>query len=248
MPKSWFVSFVRQCFRTNHAYYTERDTVLEDTTFRSLREVPERSGDRDSVTFGAGKKSSSRTQLLGVGVRRRAADGMRSLRFRRRSACDSQLRDCTLDQLDALTTQRDGTMTTEDNKATFLRFVQELNKGNLGIIDEVCSPRFAFYSPSRPNGPRGLDGAREMITTALTVIPDVQSTIEDIFAEGDKIAVRWTFRGTYQGDTMPGYPKPAERFIQGAISIYRFVDGKIEQDWGVGELSHTASAWNDDAK
>ena len=134
-------------------------------------------------------------------------------------------------------------MTAEDNKATFLRFVSELNKGNLGIINEICSPTFAFYSPSKPDWPHGLEGARKIITTAAAAIPDLQSTIEDIFAEGDKLAVRWTFRGTYQGEALPGYPKPGERFVQGAISIYRFANGRIEEDWGVVEFSPTASCW-----
>jgi hypothetical protein len=124
-------------------------------------------------------------------------------------------------------------MSAEENKAIFLRFVDELNLGNFAIIDEVCSPSFAFYSPSRPDWPRGLDGARKMISVAAAAIPDMQSTVEDIFAEGDKVAVRWTFRGTYQGPAMPGFPKPGERLVQGAISIYRFVDGKIEEDWGL---------------
>jgi predicted ester cyclase len=105
------------------------------------------------------------------------------------------------------------------------------------------APTFAFYSPSKPGWPRGLEGARKIITTAADSIADLQSTIEDIFAEGDKVAVRWTFRGTYQGPALPGYPKPGEPFTQGGISIYRFAGGKIEEDWGVGELSSTTSCW-----
>jgi hypothetical protein len=71
----------------------------------------------------------------------------------------------------------EGAMTAEDNKATFLRFVSELNRGNLRIIDEVCSPTFAFYSPSKPDWPHGLEGARKIITTAVAAIPDLQSKI-----------------------------------------------------------------------
>jgi len=137
-------------------------------------------------------------------------------------------------------------MSAEQNKATFLRFVSELNKGNLSIIDEVCSPTFAFYSPRRPDWPRGIEGAGKIITTSAAAIPDLESIVEDIFAEGDKVAVRWTFRGTCQGEALPGYPKPGERFTQGAISIYRFANGKIEEDWGVAELSVGSSCWGDD--
>src|SRR6266567_9625713 len=63
------------------------------------------------------------------------------------------------------------------------------------LLDEVFSPNFAFHSHINPNGPlRGLEGARKMVTSS--VFSDLQVTIEDIFAAGDKAAVRWTFRGT----------------------------------------------------
>jgi hypothetical protein len=39
-------------------------------------------------------------------------------------------------------------MASEQNKAIFLRFIDELRKGNLAIIDEMCSPDFVFHSPN----------------------------------------------------------------------------------------------------
>jgi predicted ester cyclase len=134
-------------------------------------------------------------------------------------------------------------MSAEENKATLLRFLDELKKDNLDIIDEVFSPNFAFYTPFYPNWPRGLDGARKMITQLRTVIPDLQATVEDIFGEGDKVAVRWTFRGTYQGEAKPGFPNPGERITSVAISIYRFANGKIEDDWGVEALWQRGEVW-----
>ena len=134
-------------------------------------------------------------------------------------------------------------MSAEENKAIFLRFLDELKKGNLGIIDEVCSPNFAFYSPNHPDWPRGLEGARKLIALSRSLFSDVQSTVDDIFAEGEKVAVRWTIRGIYQGESKPGFPKPGERFILGAISIYRFANGKIEDDWGVEAFWPTGTPW-----
>jgi SnoaL-like polyketide cyclase len=99
-------------------------------------------------------------------------------------------------------------MAAEDNKATLLRFVSELNKGNLGIIDDLCSPTFSFYSPSKPDWPLGLERARKMITIAVVAIPDLHSTIQDIFAEGDKVAVRCTFRGNIRGKHCPAIQNP----------------------------------------
>ena len=134
-------------------------------------------------------------------------------------------------------------MSAEENKATLLRVVNELNKGKFDFIDDVFSPDFAFYSPTSPNWPRGLEGARKMITQLRSILPDVHATVEDIFAEGDKVAVRWTFRGTYQGEVRPGFPTPGERITITSISMYRFANGKIEEDWGVDGLWRTGDAW-----
>jgi predicted ester cyclase len=124
-------------------------------------------------------------------------------------------------------------MSADRNKATFLGFVEQLRKGNLEIIDEVCSPTFAFHSPNYPDWPRGLDGARQLVTLGRSLYKDAQTSIEDILAEGDKVAVRWTIRATYNGASRAGFPNPGERVTVGSMSMYRFVDGKIEDDWGV---------------
>jgi hypothetical protein len=98
-------------------------------------------------------------------------------------------------------------------------------KGNRGIVEEAFSPNFAFHSHTHVDPPlRGLEGARVM--TSASGLAETQVTIEDIFGEGDRVAVRWTFRGIYRGAPKPGYPQPGERSTVVAISTYRFVDGK----------------------
>ena len=124
-------------------------------------------------------------------------------------------------------------MTAEENKATFLRFIKEIGKGNLAVIDEVCAPEFAFYSPNFPGWPRGLEGARELAVAGRSLFADSESQIDDIIAAEDKVVLRWTIRGTYIGEPKNGFPNPGERFSMGAIAIYRFVDAKIVDDWGI---------------
>jgi ketosteroid isomerase-like protein len=121
----------------------------------------------------------------------------------------------------------------EDNKAIVLRLFSELRKGNISALDEVCSPDFAFHSPNFPNWPRGLEGARAVATLAQSVFTDRQSTIDDVFSAEDKVVVRWSIRGKYMGEPKPGFPNPGERFAMGAVAIYRLVDGKIVDDWGI---------------
>jgi ketosteroid isomerase-like protein len=124
-------------------------------------------------------------------------------------------------------------MSAEENKAIFKRFITELRKGNLAIIDEVCAPDFAFRSPNFPDWPRGLEGAKQLARTGGSLFTDAETTIDDIFAGEDRVVLRMTIRGTYIGEPKISFPKPGERFAMGGIAIYRFVDGKIVDDWGI---------------
>ncbi len=72
---------------------------------------------------------------------------------------------------------------------------------------------------------------------------DTKFTLDDVFAVDDKVVARSTTHGTYIGPVKMGFPNPGERFAMGSIAIYRFVDGKIEDDWGVQSRSPTEAAW-----
>jgi ketosteroid isomerase-like protein len=136
-------------------------------------------------------------------------------------------------------------MSAEDNKAILLRLFSELRKGNTSVIDEVCSPHFAFHSPNFPNWPRGLAGARALATLGPSLFSDSQSTIDDVFTAEDKVVALWSISGKYIGEPKPGFPNPGERFAMGLIAIYRFVDGKIVDDWGIQvACSPTDNPWS----
>ncbi|MGO9450384.1 MAG: ester cyclase [Candidatus Binataceae bacterium] len=134
-------------------------------------------------------------------------------------------------------------MTAEENKAIFLRFIKELGKGNLAVIDEVCSPDFIFRSPNFPGWPRGLEGARKIAVAGQSLFSDAQTKIDDVFAADDKVVMRLTIRGTYVGEPKNGFPNPGERFAMGGVAIYRFVDGKIVDDWGIQVSCPTDTPW-----
>ena len=134
-------------------------------------------------------------------------------------------------------------MSAEENKKIFLRFIAELGKGNLGVVDEVCSPDFVFHSPNFPGWPRGLEGARTLVTAGRSMFSDAKTTIDDVFAADDKVVLRMTIRGTYIGEPRHGFPKPGERFAMGGVAIYRFVDGKIVDDWGIQISCPTDTPW-----
>ena len=134
-------------------------------------------------------------------------------------------------------------MTAEENLAIFRSFLRELGRGNYDAIDEVCSPDFAFHSPNFPEWPRGLEGARKIAQAGSIMIQDGETIIDDLFATEDRVVVRMTMRGTFVGDPTLGFPAKGEKFTMGAVAIYRMVDGKIVDDWGIQLTCPTDTPW-----
>ena len=58
-----------------------------------------------------------------------------------------------------------------------------------------------------------------------------------------KVVLRFSVFGMYVGEERPGGLKKGQRFASAAIAIYRFVDGRIVDDWGVQELAVTEAPW-----
>ena len=134
-------------------------------------------------------------------------------------------------------------MSIEENKATIRRMVENFNRRDLAFIEEIFSPHFILHTALTAGWSRGLEGARKMFTTMLSTAPDIHATIEDIFSEGDKVAVRWTFRGTHTGESLLRGAPTGEQFTAVAIALYRFANGKIEEDWGVDARWQSGQVW-----
>jgi predicted ester cyclase len=134
-------------------------------------------------------------------------------------------------------------MSAADHKVPIRRLMEAFNQRALAVVDEAFSPHFVLPTALMPGWPRGLEGARQLFTTLLTTAPDVQGTLEDMVAEGEKVAVRWTCRGTpTAASPLTGAPS-GEPFTLGALSLYRFANGQIAEDWGVDAHWQTGEVW-----
>ena len=121
-------------------------------------------------------------------------------------------------------------MSLETNKALVRRQFEELiNRKNLAVIDADMAPDFVDHEAA-PGLPPGLDGVRAWITALYTACPDFHVTIEDVIAEGDRVVVRNTWRGTHTGPLL-GIPPTGRPFVLTGIVIWRVVDGKIRERW-----------------
>jgi steroid delta-isomerase-like uncharacterized protein len=119
----------------------------------------------------------------------------------------------------------------EENKALVRRFVEEaFNKGNLDVADEVYTSTFISHDPATPEEQGSPESVKQFVSTYLNAFPDGHTTVEDSIAEGDKVAYRWTFRGTHQSELIGIPPTGKEVEITG-ITINRLSGGKIEEQW-----------------
>src|SRR5947209_19282825 len=94
----------------------------------------------------------------------------------------------------------DHSMSTEENKATVRRAIEEgWNQGHVAVFDELNAPNFLYHDPGAP-GVRTNQDYKRGVTESRSAFPDLHITIDDLIAEGDQVAMRWTFRGTNTGD------------------------------------------------
>lgn len=122
-------------------------------------------------------------------------------------------------------------MSEEKNKAIVRRFLQEsINLGNLEVIDELLTADYIAHDPNAPGGK--LDREAEKQSTAMfrNGIANLQETIEDIIAEGDRVMVRVTVHGKHQGELW-GLPPTGKEIFGEGIALYRVVDGSIRESW-----------------
>jgi predicted ester cyclase len=90
-------------------------------------------------------------------------------------------------------------MVTDQNKAVYRRFIQEVfNEGRLDMLDEVLSRSYVYHE-APPGTPPGPEGIKQIVPMFRAAFPDLNITIDDQVAEGDKVCSRVTMRGTHRG-------------------------------------------------
>ncbi|HEX6109249.1 MAG TPA: ester cyclase [Ktedonobacteraceae bacterium] len=121
-------------------------------------------------------------------------------------------------------------MSLESTKLLAQRVWEEVwHQGQLSRIDDLFTTDFVRHDP----GGRELQGTeqnRQFIGSLRAAFPDVHYTVEDQIAEGDKVVVRYRFRGTHLG-AFQGMPPTGKQVTYTGILIYSIVDGKIAEQW-----------------
>jgi steroid delta-isomerase-like uncharacterized protein len=122
----------------------------------------------------------------------------------------------------------------EQNKALVRGYFEMANSHDFSKIDEVCAADYVHHDPHLPVPVTDLQAWKQRLEGAfIKAFPDLQVSVQDIVAEGDKVAARWSFSATHRGE-MPGEPPlPAtgKKVEVSAISIHRIAGGKIAEAW-----------------
>ena len=138
------------------------------------------------------------------------------------------------------------------NKRIIQRLFEESWTGNFDAIDEFISPDYVGHDPSEQEPTRGPDGLKEFIERYRSAFEGVRLIVDDQFAEGDKVATRWSARGTHSGEISGIAPTGKDVTVTG-MTISRFAGGKVVEEWStwdtlgmlvqLGVIPAPARAW-----
>jgi predicted ester cyclase len=124
----------------------------------------------------------------------------------------------------------------EENKALVRYIIEEaLNKGNLSIADECFAPDYLVHLPSQPNLPRGPDVFKQLIGMWRSAFADWHMTIEELVAERDLVANRFTTTGTHTG-ALQGIEATGKPMVVRGMELHRVSNGKVTESWVCNDL------------
>lgn len=121
-------------------------------------------------------------------------------------------------------------MSIEENKAVALRYFEEAwGKGNFAAEAELLAPDFVDRNPT-PGFTPDREGIHQFLVHFRNAFPDLQFTLEDLIAEGDRVVDRWTMHATHLGEFL-GTPPTGKKVVFTGIDILHIEHGKIKESW-----------------
>ena len=116
-----------------------------------------------------------------------------------------------------------------DAKEIVRRLTEEPWTGNVGVIDELASPDYIGRDPTEPEPVRGHAGLKAQLEKYKAGFSDARVTVDDQFAEGDRVATRWTGRGTHDGEII-GVAATGKEVTVSGLTISRVENGLVVEE------------------
>jgi steroid delta-isomerase-like uncharacterized protein len=119
-------------------------------------------------------------------------------------------------------------VTAESNKRIMERFTSEfLPTGNVALADEFLSPDIVMHFGGQEQ--HGRDAYLAVVAANRDAFPDLVWTVDDIVADGETVAVRYTMTGTHRGN-FAGVASTNRPVVAQSMAFYRLADGKIVEE------------------
>ena len=117
---------------------------------------------------------------------------------------------------------------TEANKTIAVQTMHALDRRDLDAVraNMASNSRFYGWAPE----PLDADGHKGFMSALLTAFPDSRFVVDDVIAEGNKVAVRHRLQGTHQAE-LQGVPATGKQVEVNGIVIFRIENGKIAEAW-----------------
>jgi steroid delta-isomerase-like uncharacterized protein len=107
-------------------------------------------------------------------------------------------------------------------------FSEVWSKGDVDLIDDIFAADYVGHFPAETF--HGREGIRSHLIAHRTAFPDWTEEIEDMIVDRDKIAVRFSSRGTNLGEFLDSPPTGNHVQIS-EVAIFRLEDGQIVEQW-----------------
>ena len=118
----------------------------------------------------------------------------------------------------------------EHNKSLVRRFYEEIDKGNIEVLDELVAEDYIDHNPPPfPGIGAGREGLKQAFRIFQAATPGTHR-IEEQIADGDKVVTRLTSTGKHEGD-LPGAPRTGNDLKMTSITIHRIANGKLAEKW-----------------
>jgi steroid delta-isomerase-like uncharacterized protein len=120
-------------------------------------------------------------------------------------------------------------MSTETNKTLVHRLFDEFYPGHVDVADEIFAAQ-AELNDSGKTMTVTPEDLKNRHRAQLAAMPDCKLTLDDLVAEGDRVAYRWTLSGTQTGP-LRGIPPTGKHAVMTGMTIMQVADGKIVAGW-----------------
>jgi steroid delta-isomerase-like uncharacterized protein len=117
-----------------------------------------------------------------------------------------------------------------DGKALVRRWIElAWNRGDVSLLDQLHAPGFRDRT-GNPGATPDTAGLKQVIRSVRAAFPDAVFTIDDLVAEDNRVAARWTMRGTHMGE-FNGIAATGRPLTLPGFGLLRIDDGRIAELW-----------------